>query len=234
MPSWIRASNSSDAGDQGSGDQPVLRVFSDAARIVSEGTGRPQSGRAFVRPGSTGDEIHMVITLRPRSALLVAGITLVLAACSGSSATAPATLVAPTGAVAAPSAPARSAPGQAAGACSIVTNDAVGQAGGFPVAASSGTDSICVFQNADKSKSLTVKLDRSQAEMALMLQIEPASEHIANLGDDAFWTGTGLLFVRKGDHALELLDADLAGVGPAAATFRDAMVALARTALPNV
>jgi hypothetical protein len=179
-----------------------------------------------------------VIRLQPRYAVLVAGIALALAACSGSAPAAPGT-AAPTQAVTVPSAartaaPASVAPAQGAAACSIVTSDAVGLAGGFTVAASSGTDSICVFQNADKSKSLTVKLDRSQADMSLMLQLEPGSEHIAGLGDDAFWTGTGLLFVRKGDHALELLDPDLAGIGSSGTAFRDAMITLARAALPNI
>ena len=55
----------------------------------------------------------------------------------------------------------------------------------------------------------------------------------AGIGDEAYQDPTQL-FVRKGDHALELLDPDLAGIGSSGAAFRDAMVTLARTALPNL
>ena len=51
------------------------------------------------------------------------------------------------------------------------------------------------------------------------------------------WTGSGNdmdVCVRKGDHALELVDPDLASVGTGDTTFRDALVTLARTALPNI
>ena len=188
----------------------------------------------------------IALSLRPRvgSAIAALSIAAILAGCSGSAAaTSPgastrsaAPSIGAVGAATAPPAP--SAPSEAAGgpvgACTILTNDAVGKATGFTVAGTSGTDSICFYQSADKSKYLSVKLDRSQADMASMLQIEAGSDHVAGLGDDAFWTGTGLLFARKGDHAIELLDPDMAGVGPAGDAFRDALVTLARSALPNV
>jgi len=97
----------------------------------------------------------------------------------------------------------------------------------------SGIGNICYFQNADLSKYLVVQLYGSQAEMGTILQIEPGSEHIAGLGDDAFWTGTGILFVRKGDHGIEFLDPDL-GASPTDTASRDALVTLARTALPKL
>ena len=178
----------------------------------------------------------------------IAGLSLaaLLGACSGSAAAVPPAASSPgqpgqpvsatqaaartVGATTAPDA----SSGQSAGACTVVTNDAVGTAGGFTVAAAVGTDSICFFQNADKSKYLNVTLYGNQADMAPMLQIEAGSEHIAGLGDDAFWTGTGILFARMGDHAIELFDPDLAGVGPAGAAFRDALTLLARAALPSL
>jgi hypothetical protein len=43
----------------------------------------------------------------------------------------------------------------------------------------------------------------------------------------------GILYVRKGDHAIELLDPD-ASFGAGGAASRDALVALARAALPSV
>ena len=197
---------------------------------------------AWQEPERTEYETVLSV-IRTRPLLLTVSLALVLGACGSGGTAAPASVAPianptadPTVAGATPIT-ATTAPGagsDAAGACSIVTSGAVSTASGFSVDAASGTDSICMFQNADKSKYLSLKWDRSQAEMSMMLQIEPGSDHIAGLGDDAFWSPTGLLFVRKGDHALELLDPDMADIASGGTTFRDAMVALARAALPNV
>jgi hypothetical protein len=164
---------------------------------------------------------------------------MLLGACSTASAPAPSAAVTPGTAPA--SVPASTGPagppssgGSSGAACTIVTADAVSQATGFPVKTESGTGAICFFQNADLSKYLTVQLYGSQAEMGTILQIESGSEHIAGLGDDAFWTPTaGILFVRKGDHGIEFLDPDL-GASPTDTASRDALVTLARTALPKL
>jgi hypothetical protein len=179
----------------------------------------------------------------PRRTLLVlaTGAALLLGACSGATPTSQSTAAAsqvpaPTSAGAAPSADAGATTSTADGgtACRIVTNDAVGQAAGFAVANASGAAGICMFQNAERSKYLSVTLFGSQAEMALMLQVEPSADHVADLGDDAFWVPSGgLLFVRQGDHAIEVLDPDLGTDGTNTAS-RDALVALARTALPRL
>ena len=120
-------------------------------------------------------------------------------------------------------------------ACSIVTSSAVATATGFTVAKSSGAAGICTYQNADSSQYLTVQVYGSEADMALMLEAEPGGAHIAGLGTDAFWSQLGgLLFVRKGDHALAFLDPDLGASSATDTSGRDALVALARTALPNL
>jgi Protein of unknown function (DUF3558) len=177
-----------------------------------------------------------------RPQLLTAGTTLLIAAalfagCGGSASGSPTAAVAlPTASapVAASVAPAGSSSIETSDACGIVTADAVSQASGFSVAASSGAGGICIFQNADKSKDLSIQVFSTQAAMALVLQIEPGGEHIANLGDDAFWVPqAGILFVRKGDHGIEILDADL-GVDPSKTATRDALVALVKTALPRI
>jgi hypothetical protein len=127
------------------------------------------------------------------------------------------------------------AAGSADASCALVTSDAVATAGGFSVADFSGGGGTCIFQNSDKSKYLSVQLFKSQADMATVLQLESSSEHIAGLGDDAFWTsGTGGLFVRKGDRGIEFSDPDFALSSDTDTAARDAMVALARTALPNL
>ena len=175
------------------------------------------------------------MTTRIITLLLISGLVLVLSACGSAATPAPATL--PTGASAAtPKAQltAAAASGASGGACTILDKAAVSQATGFAVSQTSGTDTICYYQNADQSQYLIVTLYGNQADMATVLQIEPSGEHIAGLGDDAFWIASGgILFVRKGDHAIELLDPD-ASFGAGGAASRDALVTLARAALPSV
>jgi hypothetical protein len=125
--------------------------------------------------------------------------------------------------------------GGANSACSIVTSSAVSTATGFAVAKSSGAAGQCIFQNADSSKYLTVLVYGSQADMAVMLEAEPGGEHVAGLGDDAFWAPLGgLLFVRKGDRGMAFLDPDLGASSLTDTSGRDSLVALARTVLPNI
>jgi hypothetical protein len=190
---------------------------------------------------------------RSRNLLVTTGLALLLSACSAGAATAPPT-AAPTAASTAgvsiqPSIPATDpasaaadaatdAPAEGGGttadACTIVTHDDVATATGFAIATTSGTAGICYYQNADPSQYLVVQLFGSRADMASMTEIEPGSEHIDGLGDDAFWAAVGgILFVRKGDHAAEFVDTGFSfGSGSTAA--RDAMVTLARTALPKL
>jgi hypothetical protein len=177
---------------------------------------------------------------RPLFAVTV-GAALLLGACSGSSPAVPPTTAqqAPAGTSQDPNAgaPAATADGSAGSdACSsVVTKEAVSQAAGFPIANESGAAGICYFQNADPSKYLVVWVFGSQDAMAGMLQIEDGSEHIANLGDDAFWSGAGgILFVRKGDKGVEFQDPDFVFTADTNTAPRDAMVTLARTALPNL
>ena len=185
--------------------------------------------------------------VRGRTLVALLALVALVGGCSGSAAstpgatarpvvTAPPAPAATTPPVAVPASPASSAAvdGSAA-ACRIVSPAAVGAATGFTVANASGTDTICIFQNADTSAYLSVSLFGNQAAMASMMQIEPGSAHIDGLGDDAFWVfSAGLLFVRQGDHGLEFLDPDLAASGPTDNVSRDALIVLARTALPNL
>ncbi len=182
-----------------------------------------------------------------RVAILAISLAALLAACSGSTAGTPAAAGTPASGSAAAGAPASmsvagatdaAAPnsgGDASAACSIVTSSAVSTATGFAVAKSSGAAGQCIFQNADSSQYLTVLVYGSQADMAVMLEAEQGGEHIAGLGDDAFWAQLGgLIFVRKGDHAMAFLDPDLGASSSTDTSGRDALVTLARTALPNL
>ena len=181
----------------------------------------------------------MSVRLRIRHAVIV-GISLVatLAACGGAASVAPtdATVPGPSTASVPSGSTLAGAPssGPSGAACSILTMDAVSQATGFSVTQTNGTDAICYYQNADQSRYLIVTLFSSQADMVTVLQIEPGGEHVTGLGDDAFWVASaGILFVRKVDHGLELLDPD-SSFGAGGAASRDALVTLARAALPNV
>ena len=187
-------------------------------------------------------------TRRHRTDLIsIAGLALLLSACGAAT---PGTTAAPRGAptptpnaqlaasaASAPTAnPVAVAPSSAAsgGACAILDKAAVSQATGFVVTQTNGTDAICYYQSADESQYLVVTLFGDQADMATILQIEPGSDHVADLGDDAFWAAAGgILFVRKGDRGIELLDPGLSA-GTDATASRDAMVGLARAALPSV
>jgi len=188
----------------------------------------------------------MVTRSRQTYLTLIAGISLMLVACSAGAPTTPG----PGGASAAPPrpvstaaaavVPTSNAPAPAAssvasgGACTILDKAAVSHATGFTVTQTNGTDAICYYQSADQSQYLVVTLYGNQADMATIMEIEPGGDHVAGLGDDAFWVASGgILFVRKGDHAIELLDPD-ASAGTGGTKSRDALVALARDALPNV
>lgn len=159
------------------------------------------------------------------------------AACSGSTLGTPSAAAQPPAAsastVGSTDAPASST-GDTDASCTIVTSDAVAQAVGFAIATTSGAGGICYYQNADPSKYLMVQLFATQADMSLMLQIEPGNEHVAGLGDDAFWVAVGgILFVRKGDRGIEFLDPD-SSFGAGGSASRDALVTLARTAVPKL
>lgn len=175
-----------------------------------------------------------------RSPLAIAAISFaaLLAACSGSAPnvpSAPAQLPGATAPVADTSSAPVSGSADAEASCNLVTKDAVGQAAGFSIATTSGAGGICYFQNTDPSKYLVVWVFGDQTAMAAMLQIEASSEHVAGLGDDAFWSGAGgILFVRKGDHAVEFQEPNFILTPDTNTAPRDAMVTLARTALPNL
>ncbi len=182
------------------------------------------------------DGKHVRLTHR-RAAILALSLAGLLSAC-GSTSGAPAT-AANAGSTSGSVARSTDAPGSAAGStdpsCALVTSDAVATAGGFAVASFSGGGGTCIFQNADKSTYLSVQLFKSQAEMATDLELESSAEHVAGLGDDAFWSsGAGVLFVRKGDRGVAFSDPDFAVSSDTDTAPRDAMVTLARTALPNL
>jgi hypothetical protein len=170
---------------------------------------------------------------------LALGMALMLGACSSTAAPSATSNVQGGTSAASPVAGVTDAPVSAAGSkdpsCALVTSDAVATAGGFAVSGFSGGGGTCIYQNSDRSKYLSVQLFKSQAEMATDLSLESSAEHVAGLGDDAFWSsGAGVLFVRKGDHGIAFSDPDFALGSDTDMAPRDALVTLARTAMPNL
>ena len=98
-----------------------------------------------------------------------------------------------------------------------------------------GAGGTCIFQNADPSKYFAVQLFDNRSAMALYLNVEDGAQHVAGLGDDAFWQSTaGFMFVRKGDRAFLLLNQAWVFTPPTDTTHLDSLTTLARAALPNL
>lgn len=86
---------------------------------------------------------------------------------------------------------------------------------------------ICTFSaTAEPSRVLAVVTYADAQSMAPMTQLEPSSEHLAALGDSAFWAN-GIVFVHKESRALSVALVNTAN--PAARKAN--LVALATTVL---
>jgi hypothetical protein len=160
------------------------------------------------------------------SALLSAG----LAACSGSGGT----TATPAGNAPAgvPSASSRAAtrPVTANGsACGLVTASEVATATGKPMAAGKGAGSICSYSaTADPSLVVYVQIYPDTQSMAVPKQTEAGSEHLNGLGNDAFWTVAGNLFVQKGSRGFSI---NMPSLALTSRTAPPTIVALATAAL---
>lgn len=119
--------------------------------------------------------------------------------------------------------------------CALVTKDDVATAVGYPIATALGAGGTCIFQNTDPSKYFGVQLFDTSDGMAPYLSVEASAQHVAGLGDDAFWQPTaGFLFVRKGDQAILFLDQAWIMTPDTDTARRDSLVTLARTALQKL
>jgi hypothetical protein len=118
---------------------------------------------------------------------------------------------------------------QSRSACGLVTVSEVTTATGKPMAAGNGAGNICSFSAAaDPSLVVYVQIYPDAPSMATPKQAEPGSEHLRGLGDNAFWTAAGTVFVQKGNQGFSIAMPSLA------LTSRNAppaIVALATAAL---
>lgn len=173
-----------------------------------------------------------------RSALAIGAATLLwtgLAACSSSGGTTstPTHSAQPTGVshTSSPAgAPAAGSSVAASGsACGLLTVSEVTAATGKPMAAGNGAGDICSFSaTADPSLVVYVQIYPDAQSMAAPKQVESGSEHLPGLGDDAFWTPAGTLFVQKGNRGFVIAMPSLALTSRKAPP---AIVALATAAL---
>ncbi len=150
----------------------------------------------------------------PRSALAIGAAALLwsgLAACSSSGSTTPGPTHGsqPAGASrvsAPPTAPVSVSPAAASGsACGLVTVSEVTTATGKPMAPGNGAGNICVFSaTADPSLVVYIQIYPDAPSMATPKLDESSSEHLRGLGDDAFWTAAGTVFVQKGSRGFSI------------------------------
>jgi hypothetical protein len=154
----------------------------------------------------------------------------------GATATGPTSANAPTGSGATASAPSTGS-GTDAGACKLLTEGDVTAAMRQAMKISGGSGSaICSYSaTADPSVLLYVNTFATQADMATDLQVESSSDHIAGLGDDAFWNSTlDLVFVRSGDRGFAVTSPSLANLAGDPQASKAALIGLARIALKNL
>ena len=179
--------------------------------------------------------------LRSESTAVALGLLCVaLAACSGTAArtgapTAPVTpsLATPAATTAGGTLPAGGAATHAAGsACGLVTPVEVAAATGQSMAVSGDAGAICTFSaTADPSLVLYVQIYNDVPGMSLMMQLESGSDHMAGMGDDAFWNGTvGTMFVRKGNRGFSLALPSLSNLTASPAAIQSRMSTLASEA----
>jgi hypothetical protein len=118
-------------------------------------------------------------------------------------------------------------------ACGLLSEGDVTAAMRQPMEVSGDAGAICSYAAAaDPSVLLYLQTFANQAEAATDTQLEPSSEHIDGLGDDAFWNSTlDMVFVRVGDRAFSVTSPSLANLAGDPHASNPVMVGLAKIAL---
>jgi hypothetical protein len=120
-----------------------------------------------------------------------------------------------------------------AAACHLLSDGDVTAAMRQPMKTSGDAGAICTYSaTADPSVLLYVQTFATRADAATYAQLEPSSEHIDGLGDDAFWNSTlDMVFVLKGDRAFSVTSPSLANLAGDPQASNPVMVGLARIVL---
>jgi len=139
-----------------------------------------------------------------RSSLAAGAIALTcasLTACAGSAGqtSAPAHSAQPAGTAQPPAPAARSS------ACGLVTVSEVTTATGKPMSAGQGAGDICSFSaTGDPSLVVYIQVYANAVTVGVAKKVESSGQHVSGLGDDAFWTVAGNLFVQKGTRGFTI------------------------------
>lgn len=124
--------------------------------------------------------------------------------------------------------------GTDASACQLLSEAEVTTAMKQPMKSVGGAGSlICEYAAvADPSTLLAVQTFATLANATLYTQLESSSEHVAGLGDDAFWNSTlDMVFVRKGDRGFAVTSPSLANLTGDPQASKSALVVLANIVL---
>jgi hypothetical protein len=93
----------------------------------------------------------------------------------------------------------------AGSACALVSTDEVTAAIGKPMGPGNDAGTVCFFSaTSDKSLVLYVQIYGDAQSLAAPKDVETGSQHLTGLGDDAFWSSGGILFVQKGSRAFTI------------------------------
>ena len=125
----------------------------------------------------------------------------------------------------------------AGGSCRLATVSDVTTVMGQAMTQSGGTAADCIYAApTDPGQQLLVHEFLDQTNMSNFVnQLEPGSEHVDGLGDDAFWNGTiDTVFVRTGSRGFTITSTSLGAKTPNDPdAAKAAMVNLATMALSN-
>jgi hypothetical protein len=127
----------------------------------------------------------------------------------------------------------------AGSACALTTVDEVSTAAGKPmkVLADGGPIGECIYSaTSDESYVMYFEIDKSQPDIdARKQQLESSSEHIAGLGDDAFWNPTaGEVFIQQGGRALIINLPSMSNLTHQPDADKDRMITLATSAFAHL
>ena len=123
-----------------------------------------------------------------------------------------------------------------AAACRLASAGDVTTAMKQPMKAVDGVGAeICVYAAAaDPSVILQIQTFATRADAAVYTQVEATSEHVAGVGDDAFWNPTlDLMFVAHGERCFIVVSPSLATLTGDPQASKAAMVQLATTVLAH-
>ena len=129
-----------------------------------------------------------------------------------------------------------SATGTDASACQLLSDAEVTTAMKQPMKSVGGAGSlICEYAAvADPSTLLAVATFATLADATLYTQLESSSEHVAGLGDDAFFNSTlDMVFVKKGDRGFSVTSPSLANLTGDPQASKAALLVLANIVLPK-